>query len=71
MLICIYCGIGVNDSQLSCCGENHFKELPSCPECDNEYPLDEHEPTYTCEDCGCVWTAGSELQKCATKDDQP
>lgn len=54
MEVCTYCGEPKGE-RMGCCGENHWDEMPDCPECgsDNVGRLDSN--TYECDACKYKW----------------
>lgn len=54
MITCVYCGNPKGD-RLSCCGENHWEEIPECPMCGAEH-VSKDDDAYRCEFCNLKWT---------------
>ena len=52
MEVCVYCG-EQKGGQIGCCGENHWEEMPGCPQCGSEN-VGRDGNTYECE-CGHKW----------------
>lgn len=54
MEVCIYCGEARRD-KLGCCSENHWEEMPDCPECGSDNVGRLNSNTYECGGCEYKW----------------